>query len=87
MVGDTVRVTVERIERKRVHVRIHAADPRTDALVESALVPGKRQPLGGACYMVLRSTRSGQCSLGFKAPRNIPVHRQEVYDRIAEADA
>ena len=85
MVGDEVRVTVLEIERKRVTVHL-AFEGRRLPGIGTVLLPGKVHMLRDSCAVVLRSTRLGQCSLGFKAPRGVPIHRQEVYDRIAEAN-
>lgn len=82
MIGDNTRVTVVAIRRHRAEIRVATNSPREDELHTATLVPGK--PLYMPGYSILlRSTSRGQAKLGFKAPRNVPIHRQEVYDRIA----
>ena len=82
MIGDNIRVTTVEIRRNRVDIRVATNSPSTDAVLTVTLVPGKPVYVQGYA-IVLRSTSRGQAKLGFKAPRNIPVHRQEIYDRIA----
>jgi len=36
----------------------------------------------GEIEVTVLGVRGNQVKLGFKAPKNIPVHREEVYDRI-----
>lgn len=87
MIGDTIRLTVEQIRQHGADVRIVQATPRIDEVTQIALVPGKEVSIaGGVATMVLKQTSRGQCSLGFAAPRNIPIHRQEIYDKIAMGD-
>jgi len=43
-------------------------------------------PAGKVTFMVVE-IRGDKCRLGITAPKNIPVHRREVQDRIEEERA
>ena len=45
---------------------------------------GQRIAIGDEIEVVLVGLENGQARLGISAPRQVSVHRQEVYDRIAE---
>lgn len=37
--------------------------------------------------VMMCESKMGQLAIGFEAPRNIPIHRTEVYDQIQTAKA
>lgn len=86
MIGDHVKVTVDQTWRQRAAITVQRDfGLSTVVAINSTLVPGKPLNMDGFA-IVLRATSRGQCKLGFKAPRNVPIHRLEVYNRIAEAN-
>jgi carbon storage regulator len=48
--------------------------------------PGENIRIGSDVIVTVLGVRGGQVKLGVKAPRGIPVHREEVYEKIAEAN-
>ena len=86
VIGGCTRVTVSAIHRNRCAIGIDWLPASPVPPIGYDLVPGKPIEIARDIKVMLRSTRSGQVKLGFKAPRNIPVHRQEIHDRIMEAD-
>lgn len=38
--------------------------------------------IGDDIEVVVLSTTSGQVKLGIRAPKDVPVHREEIYQRI-----
>jgi carbon storage regulator len=48
--------------------------------------PGENIRIGADITVTVLGVRAGHVKLGIKAPRGVPVHRQEVYDKIAEAN-
>ncbi len=38
--------------------------------------------IGHDLQVVVLEIREGQVRLGFRAPIEVPIHRQEIYDRI-----
>jgi carbon storage regulator len=58
----------------------------TDAEEEDMLVltrkVGEGIVIGDAVRLVVVSMEGGQCRLGIVAPRHVPVHRQEVYEKV-----
>jgi len=44
--------------------------------------PGERLLIGESVEVTVLSIRGDQVSLGVAAPREIPIHRQELLDRI-----
>jgi carbon storage regulator CsrA len=91
MIGDLVRVTVTSLSPRRVGIRIETNLPMDNTVGEVFLVTHRAHEIRvngrTLAHVMLRNTSRGQAKLGFKAPRNVPVHREEVYDKIAmEAD-
>jgi carbon storage regulator len=43
---------------------------------------GERLLIGGSVEVTVLSVRGDQVSLGVSAPRDVPIHRQELLDRI-----
>lgn len=44
--------------------------------------------IGGDIYLTVLALRGGQVQIGIEAPQDVPVHRDEVYERIqAEREA
>ena len=49
---------------------------------------GESLVIGDDVVVTVLDQKAGQVRLGVEAPREIPVHREEIYDRIqAEKDA
>lgn len=46
---------------------------------------GERIMIGDDIEIILIKSRFGAARIGIKAPRDLPVHRREVYDAIKEA--
>jgi carbon storage regulator len=46
----------------------------------------QRIMIGDEIEIVVVDIRGEQVQIGIKAPRNVPVHRLEVYDTIREAN-
>jgi carbon storage regulator len=44
--------------------------------------PGERLLIGESVEVTVLSVRGDQVSLGVSAPREVPIHRQELLDRI-----
>lgn len=47
---------------------------------------GESVKIGSEIKITVISAGGGQIRLGIDAPASIPVHRQEVYDRIVDAN-
>jgi carbon storage regulator len=47
---------------------------------------GENIRVGDDVKVIVLEVRGGQVKLGIEAPQNVPVHRQEVYQRIQEAN-
>jgi len=47
---------------------------------------GESIMIGDDVEVTVISIRGDQVRLGIKAPRNVPVHRQEVFDQIAASN-
>lgn len=48
--------------------------------------PGENIRIGSDIVVTVLGVRAGHVKLGIKAPRGVPVHRQEVYDKIVESN-
>lgn len=48
--------------------------------------PGENIRIGTDVVVTVLGVRSGHVKIGIKAPRGVPVHREEVYEKIAEAN-
>lgn len=48
--------------------------------------PGENIRIGSDIIVTVLGVRSGHVKIGVKAPKGVPVHREEVYERIAEAN-
>jgi carbon storage regulator len=48
--------------------------------------PGENIRIGADVIITVLGVRSGHVKIGVKAPKGVPVHREEVYERIAEAN-
>lgn len=48
--------------------------------------PGENIRIGADVIVTVLGVRSGHVKIGVKAPKGVPVHREEVYERIAEAN-
>lgn len=46
--------------------------------------PGERIIIGNDIYIDILDHYRGQVRIGITAPRQIEVHRQEIYDKILE---
>jgi carbon storage regulator len=44
--------------------------------------PGESVKIGDEVTVTVLSVKGGQVRLGFSAPPNVAVHREEVYERI-----
>jgi carbon storage regulator len=44
--------------------------------------PGERLRIGEAIEVTILAVRGEQVSLGISAPREVPIHRQELLERI-----
>lgn len=49
--------------------------------------PGERIMIGGNITVTVIETHGGACRIGIDAPKNIPVHREEVQTRIEREKA
>lgn len=45
---------------------------------------GERIQIGSNITLTVLESRSGQIRLGFTGPADIPIHREEVYQRIEQ---
>ncbi|MEZ5445431.1 MAG: carbon storage regulator CsrA [Gammaproteobacteria bacterium] len=43
---------------------------------------GERVMIGDEIEVVVLAVKGNQVRLGFKAPKDLPVHRQEIYERV-----
>jgi carbon storage regulator len=43
---------------------------------------GETVMIGNDVTMTVLGVKGNQVRLGFSAPKNVPVHRQEIYERI-----
>ncbi len=48
--------------------------------------PGENIRIGSDVVITVLGVRSGHVKIGIQAPRGIPVHREEVYEKIAETN-
>ena len=44
--------------------------------------PGERLRIGESIEVTILAVRGEQVSLGVSAPREVPIHRQELFERI-----
>ena len=49
--------------------------------------PGETLVIGDSITVTVLETRGSQVRIGIEAPKDIPVHRQEVAERIARETA
>ncbi|MFW6146937.1 MAG: carbon storage regulator CsrA [Thermodesulfobacteriota bacterium] len=47
---------------------------------------GEQITIGDTITITLLEVRGSQCKLGIEAPKGISIHRQEIYERIREAN-
>ena len=47
--------------------------------------PGESLKIGDGVTVTVLGVRHGQVRLGFAAPRDVAVHRQEIYERLRAA--
>jgi len=47
---------------------------------------GENIRIGSDVIITILGVRSGHVKIGIQAPRGVPVHREEVYEKIAEAN-
>ena len=45
---------------------------------------GETIRIGGDIEITILSQKSGQARIGISAPPNVPVHREEIYQRIKD---
>lgn len=43
---------------------------------------GQSIVIGEEIYLTILGLKGNQVSLGFKAPQNLPIHREEIHNRI-----
>lgn len=48
---------------------------------------GERIRIGPDIVVIVEEIRGGRAVLGIEAPRDIPVHREEVFQRVTEEQA
>jgi carbon storage regulator len=48
---------------------------------------GERVMIGDEIEVVVLGVKGNQVRLGFKAPKELPVHRQEIYERVQREKA
>ena len=48
--------------------------------------PGENIRIGTDVIVTVLGVRSGHVKIGIQAPRGVPVHREEVYEKIAQAN-
>ena len=48
---------------------------------------GEAVIIGDEVSVTVLSINGGQVRLGVNAPRNVPVHREEIYERIKQNEA
>jgi carbon storage regulator len=48
---------------------------------------GERVVIGGDIVITVIEARDGRVRLGFEAPQGTPIHREEVFEKIARAEA
>jgi len=46
--------------------------------------PGEEIMIGDEVRIVVHQIVGGQVRIGITAPRDVPVHRREIYDRILD---
>lgn len=84
MIGDTIRLTVTRVTPDR-GARIDVTEDlglSTQYRSQISLGRQQRQRVADTVDVMVRRVDGGSLvRLGFCAPRNVPILRQEVYDR------
>lgn len=48
---------------------------------------GEKVVVGNIVLLTVLDTRQGRVRLGIDAPRHIPVHRQEIWERVVAGEA
>jgi carbon storage regulator len=48
--------------------------------------PGENIRIGSDIIVTVLGIRSGHVKLGIQAPRGVPVHREEIYEKIAASN-
>ena len=81
-IGDDVKITILEIESDSVRVRVDVPQGRIDVLL---IVNQPITMYGNIQVMLTSLTRnrpSLQAKIGIEAPREIPVHRGEIYQLL-----
>ena len=88
MLGDDVEVTVAEILRDRVRLQVNYVEPVRRAPLDGSFVAEPRRgervhiDRGVSCQLVDIRPDCAVCRIGFVAPREMAVHRREVYDAL-----
>ncbi len=87
VIGDDLVVTVVEIRGERVALAVgHLHSGGRLPMVEQSepvwLMPNQQLPVGHECVCTVVDVRGDVVRLGIEGPRQVSVHRKEVYDAI-----
>ncbi|WP_082825499.1 carbon storage regulator CsrA [Marinomonas sp. TW1] len=77
MIGDEIEVTISGIKGNLIRIRT-----ATPALLTQTRKVGQAINIGDNISVEILSVKGMQVRLGITAPRNIAVHREEIYLKI-----
>lgn len=100
IVADDVKITIRIIHKNKVKLKIKAPNKVLNQILNNqSLLPkainnielsrniGETLAISNDVKIIVFGVQGNQVRIGVNAPKNIPVHREEIYERIQKEKA